>query len=108
MAWARIDDQYAEHPKIVGLSDRSFRLHTAAICLANRKLTDGHLSTHDTRMLLALTKASKRHVVELVDSQVWEANGDGWQIRGYLDWNPDAESVKARRDADRRRKRGNP
>ena len=97
MAWARIDDQYAEHPRIVGLTDRTFRLHTAAICLANRKLTDGHLSTHDTRMLLALTKATKRHVDELLEAGVWETNGDGWVIRDYLQWNPDAETVKGRR-----------
>jgi len=108
MAWARIDDQYAEHPKIVALSDRAFRLHTAAICLANRKLTDGHLSTTDTRVLLALTKATRKHVAELVYGGNWDTNGDGWVIRDYLQWNPDAETVKARREADRRRKRGNP
>ena len=107
MAWARIDDQYAEHPRIVGLTDRSFRLQTAAICLANRKLTDGHLGDADTRVLLALTKATKRHIEELIAAGVWTKNGHGYVIRDYLDWNPDAETVKERRRKDNERRNRN-
>ena len=108
MAWAKLDDQFVEHPRIVGLGDRAFRLQVAAICLANRKLTDGHISVHDGRILMATVKANKRHVDELLEHGVWEENGDGWVIRDYLQWNPTAESVKERRRKDQERKRGNP
>lgn len=108
MAWAKLDDQFVEHPRIVGIGDRAFRLHVAAICLANRKLTDGHISSHDARILMATVKANRRHTDELVGHGVWETNGDGWQIRDYLQWNPTAESVKERRRKDQQRKRGNP
>ena len=107
MAWAKLDDQFAEHPKIVQLGDRAFRLHVAAICLANRKLTDGHISSHDGRILMASVKANRRHTDELVERRVWETNGDGWQIRDYLQWNPDAETVKERRRKDNERRKGN-
>jgi hypothetical protein len=108
MAWAKLDDQFVEHPRIVPLGDRAFRLHVAAICLSNRKLTDGHISSHDGRILMASVKASRRHTDELVELGVWETNGDGWQIRAYLQWNPTAEYVKERRRKDQERKRGNP
>ena len=107
MAWAKLDDQFVEHPRIVPLGDRAFRLHVAAICLANRKLTDGHISTHDARILMATVKANRRHAMELVNHGVWEPNGDGWEIHDYLQWNPDAETVKERRRKDNERRNRN-
>lgn len=106
MAWARLDDQFVEHPRIVGLTDRAFRLQVAAICHANRKLTDGHISTHDAKVLCAMTSAGPARIAELVDAGVWETNGDGWQLRDYLQWNPPAEIVKERRRKDKERKHG--
>ena len=109
MAWAKLDDEFVEHTRISKLSDRAFRLHVAAICHAARKLTDGHISETDGRILRALTKARRRHIDELLDAGVWTPNGDGWVIRDYLDYNPSAETVKERRKkwADRQnRKRG--
>lgn len=105
MTWAKLDDQFPEHPRIVGLSDKAFRLHVAAICVTARKLTDGHINNHDGRMLLAMTKASRKHVVELLESGVWQMNGDGYVIRDYLDYNPPASVVKERRKSEAERLR---
>jgi len=110
MAWAKLDDQFVEHPRISGLSDKAFRLHVASICHASRKLTDGHISETDARVLRALTRTGARHVDELLEAGVWNVNGgDGWVIRDYLDYNPSSEAVKERRKkwAERQnRKRG--
>lgn len=106
MAWAKLDDQFAEHPRISPLSDKAFRLHVASICHAARKLTDGHISETDARVLRALTRTSARHVDELLESGVWTANGgDGWVIRDYLDYNPAADEVKERRKTEAERLR---
>lgn len=105
MTWAKLDDQFPEHPRIVGLSDKAFRLHVAAICHASRKLSDGHVSVTDSRVLRALTRSSSRHVDELVERGVWEQNGDGWVIRDYLDYNPPASVVKERRKSEAERLR---
>jgi hypothetical protein len=107
MAWAKLDDEFVEHPRISPLSDKAFRLHVAGICHAARKLTDGHISRTDARILQALTKARGRHIDELLDAGVWTENGDGWVIRDYLDYNPSAVKVKERRKAwlDRQNKR---
>ena len=97
MAWAKLDDEFVEHPRISPLSDKAFRLHVAGICHAARKLTDGHISPTDARILLALTKTRRRHIDELLDAGVWTENGNGWVIRDYLDYNPSSETVKERR-----------
>ena len=98
MTWAKLDDQFVEHPRISPLSDKAFRLHVAAICHASRKLTDGHISATDIRILQALTRARTKHIEELLASGVWTANGgSGWVIRDYLDYNPPADQVKERR-----------
>jgi hypothetical protein len=103
--WAKLDDQFPEHPRIVGLSDKAFRLHVAAICLSARKLTDGHIGTTDARILEAITRTRAKHADELVEAGVWQVNGAGWVIRDYLDYNPPAEQVKERRRRDVERKR---
>jgi hypothetical protein len=41
MTWVRLDDQFPDHPKVVNLSDRAFRLHVWGICYSARFLTDG-------------------------------------------------------------------
>jgi hypothetical protein len=106
MAWAKLDDQFVEHPRISVLSDKAFRLHVASICHASRKLTDGHISETDARVLRALTRTGKRHVDELLDAGVWNVNGgNGWVIRDYLDYNPPADEVKERRKAEAERLR---
>lgn len=106
MSWAKLDDQFAEHPRIIGLSAKAFRLHVSSICLAARKLTDGHVSQRDTKLLHAVAGTNKRHTEELVEAGVWETNGDGgYVIRDYLDYNPPAEQVKERRKAERERLR---
>lgn len=106
MAWAKLDDQFVEHPRISGLSDKAFRLHVASICHAARKLTDGHISHTDCRVLQALTSTRGRHVDELLKAGVWTENGGtGWVIRDYLDYNPPADVVKERRRRDLERKK---
>lgn len=106
--WVKLDDRYYEHPAIAGLSDKAFRLHTAAICRCNQQLTDGHIGELDLRVIQAVTRAKQRHVDELVDAGRWETNGSGYHISGWLDWNLPAEIVKERRRKDAERKKGNP
>lgn len=37
MSWVRLDDGFAEHPKIVSLTDREFRLWVALLCYCARQ-----------------------------------------------------------------------
>lgn len=44
MSWVRLDDGFADHPKIAALDDRAFRIHIWALCYSARHLTDGFLA----------------------------------------------------------------
>ena len=46
MAWTKLDDGFADHPKVAPLSDPAFRAFVAGLCFANRYLTDGVLPGH--------------------------------------------------------------
>ena len=98
MSWLKIDDGFAEHPKVSELTDRAFRLHMAALCFCARNLTDGILTARSVKVVCALTSAAPRHIAELRDAGLWVGRGDGWVVKDYLDYNPDAESVKALRE----------
>lgn len=99
MTWARIDDVFPDHPKVVELSDRAFRVHVAAICYAARHLTDGHIPKAAVPGLAAGRKAA---VTELVRSGLWDKNGNGgFVIHDYLDYNPSREEIEAERERKR-------
>ena len=108
MSWLRIDDNFVEHPKVLDLSDRAFRLHMAGLCFCARNLTDGVLVARAVKTVCAITGANRRHLVELRDVGLWDERADGYAIRDYLDYNFDRESIKALREkrADAGRKGG--
>jgi len=82
--WFRLNGNFAEHPKVMDLSDRAFRLHVAALCHATRNLTDGFLSELAVKVACALAKATRRHVVELRDAGLWIGVDGGWEIKDYV------------------------
>ena len=96
--WFRLDGDFVEHPKVMDLSDRAFRLHVAGLCYATRNLTDGILADRAVKVVCALTAATRKHVVELRDAGLWVALENGYEIKDYLDYNPDAETLKELRD----------
>jgi hypothetical protein len=105
MPWARIDDGFFDHPKIEALTDRAFRAHIAAICLANRYLTDGVLTNGQV-----LKIANKPVRKQLISAGLWEpVNGcdesAGIRIHDFLDYNRDAVTVKAERQRNAERQK---
>lgn len=95
MPFANLDDQYAEHPNNWDLSDAAFRLQTAAICYANRHLTDGRIPASKVRTLVP--KFQRRALDELLVAH-WLDLGDAYEVRDFLDWNRSKEEVEGHRD----------
>lgn len=93
MSWVKLDDNFVGHPKVVGLSDRAFRVHVRAISYSARQLTDGHIPAGALRELAASRKA----VTELISASLWHESGDGYQINDYLAYNPSRSKVLADR-----------
>lgn len=94
MTWVRIDDGFADHPKICGLSDAAFRLHVHAFCYASRQLTDGFIPV---RWLTGGRGKEPKAVQILVDAGLWEATDGGYRIHDYLKYQQSRETVEINR-----------
>jgi hypothetical protein len=108
MSWLRIDDGFAENPKIADLADRTFRLHVVALCYCARNLTDGLVTARALRVLAAIVGVNTvaKNVSQLVDAGLWmPLDGGDYTIKDYLEYNPTAEKVKEERARNAARQR---
>lgn len=94
MTWVRLDDLMPDHPKIAPLSDRAFRLHISGLCYAARALTDGHVPRPVAQRLVP---SARRAIDELVGSQIWEEDADGYEIHDFGEYQQTRESVLEQR-----------
>ena len=100
MTWVKLDDGFADHPKIERLSADAFRAFVHSLCYSSRHLTDGHIPD------AALQRIARRSAVrELEGCGLWERNGDGIVIHDYLEFQPSSAQIRQRRAADSARKR---
>lgn len=95
MAWANFDDNFADHPKVAGLSDQAFRLHTSGILYCAKYLTNGVVPVAQAARLTPGFK--KEHVRELITAGLWDSQGDGYHIHDYLQWNRSREQILSER-----------
>jgi hypothetical protein len=109
MTWLRLEDNFAHHPKIMALSDRAFRLHLSALCHCAEFSTDGYVDKGIERAirgrLAGDSRARTRHLNELVAGGLWAPVNGGYLIHDYLDYNPSAAEVKAKREQAAERQR---
>jgi hypothetical protein len=101
LTWLKIDDGFAEHPKIQDLADRTFRLHVVALCYSARNLTDGFIGERPLKIITAIMGASRvsGNVAQLVAAGLWDEAEGGYQIKDFLEYNPPADEVKKKRAA---------
>jgi len=109
MGWVRLDDNFADHPKVIALSDTAFRLYIEALCYSNRQLTDGFIPN---AVYLKLSKDDEADY--LIEAGLWErVHGNvispelttGYQIRSYTEYQPTREKVEEKREQAKERLR---
>jgi hypothetical protein len=115
MSWAKFDDQYPDHPKIVEVGPLGMALHTAATCYCARYLTNGFIPKNQITKLLNLegilvenngvshAVTNKEITEELIRVGLFESAPGGYKIHDYLKYNPNADQVKAEREVTRLR-----
>lgn len=93
MSWVRLDDGFAQHPKVAGLSDRAFRAHVEALCYCASYMTAGRIPAAAFR----LTGATPRVRDELLSAGVWDELAGELHIHDWLIYNgrTTAEKVAA-------------
>ena len=100
MGWVRLDDGYAEHPKVVGLSDAALAMEVRGLCYTSRQGTDGFVPDACLH-LLTRSAAPAEVVAELVAVARWERDDvrGGFWIHGYGDHHPTNQQRDAKRAA---------
>lgn len=82
MAWAKVDDGWWAHPKVMGLSLPARGLWVSALSWSCHQRQD----TVPERFL-AMVSADVEHAVELVEAGLWDhADGGGWVIHDWAEY----------------------
>jgi hypothetical protein len=112
MAWLRIESNFASHRKVLaagqqlgkGAVARVIGIWTIGACYAVAHLTDGLVP----RLILEDTRYDKKptEVIDaLVAAGLLRAEGDGYRLHDFNEYNPSAADVKEKRRTDLARKR---
>jgi len=103
MSWAKIDDHFFGHPKVVNTSLAARGLWITALSWTAALRTDGWIPEEIIPVLAADGENRGQIptwvVEELVSHRLWERGEGGYRIHDFLDWNPSREEVDARRAA---------
>jgi hypothetical protein len=119
--WIKLDDHFADHPKIVEVGTIGLAVQIRALCYCARYLTDGFL-TESVGSLLTnppdlphqdlLSDPDPRPLVEkMMASGLWDKVKKGYMVHDYLKYNPSRKQVLESRERDLMRKKsskGNP
>lgn len=116
MTYLHLDDNFAQHPKIAGLSDAALRLHIAGLCYCARNLTDGIIPGAIVQSLTPHYRKAPL-IAELTGGRIWVETGptfgrNFYEVHDFLDWNDSRNTVLQRienaRKAARTRWNGRP
>lgn len=99
MPWVRIDDRFAQHPKIMAVGPVAMAMQVAALGYCNRELTDGFVPRSVARTLIDCdpesgVSVSAQWVIErLVNAGIWGVVEGGYYIHDYHEYQPSKEQV---------------
>jgi len=86
MPWAKVDDQWFAHRKVVGLSLAARGLWTTVLSWSCAQRTD-HVPRHMVVFLAGGDPEVMGLAADLVDSGLWKVNGiDGWVIHDWHEY----------------------
>lgn len=102
MPWVKLDDMFADHPKIAEAGPLAGWLYVCGLCYAGRYLTDGFIPKAQVRKLADVDNAPEL-AARLVEVGLWEVVDGGYMIHDYTKYNPSAEQVKAERERNAQR-----
>ena len=103
MPWIRLDDQWFDHPKFLGVSDAGQILWIKGLTYAVRHLTDGFIPSLAVPKFLQDPKRASAAIKDLIRAGLWIEVQGGYQVHDYKDYQPLASKVKAERAATRER-----
>jgi hypothetical protein len=106
MAWAKVDDRFHEHPKVIEVRAQGgwapIGLWLAALTWSNSNLTDGLIPASWVKL-----NNGMEHAEHLVTAGLWieDAETEGFRFKDFGDYQPSRADVIAKREKDLERKR---
>lgn len=102
MTWFKVDDSFHSHPKVLATDPAALGLWVVAGAWCSSNLTDGFVPDYAlTRLLPDGAELAKK----LVTSGLWTRTKGGYRFHDWLDYNPSADTVRAEREAAKKRMR---
>ena len=98
VTWIKIDDQFADHPKVIQAGPLAGWLYVCGLTYAGRYLTDGFIPAGQLRKLADVDNAPEL-AERLVAARLWEEADGGYMIHDYLKYNPSRAEVEAERES---------
>ena len=95
MTWVKIDDSFPDHPKVIGLSDKAFRVHIEGLCYCGRFLTDGFIPTTVATKFVSSDLAI---IDELCEAGLWIDLPNGYEIHDYLEHQSSKSDVTEKKE----------
>lgn len=92
MSWIKLDDRFADHPKIVEAGPEAAWLFICGLCYCARYLTDGLIPKAQVRKLADIEDV-KQSVTKLLSTCLWENAEDSYRVHDYLDYNLSREQA---------------
>ena len=96
MAWFKVDDRLWGHPKWLATPARARSLWVTAGSWSAAMETGGKVPTH----VLPMLGGRPADASALVTVGLWATRRDGWAFHDWDQFQPDAASLKAKRDAE--------
>lgn len=106
MGWARMDDGYMDHPKIMDAGPWAELLDRRAIEHCAKYETDGLVSKSGLRRISRDIPKVPQRVLSLIECGRWSLNETGgWLVHDFLEFNPSKEEKQTQREQGRERQR---
>jgi hypothetical protein len=100
MAWAKVDDRFHEHPKVIEVRAQGgwapIGLWLAALTWSNSNLTDGLIPASWVKL-----NNGMEHAEHLVSAGLWieDAETEGFRFKDFGDYQPSRADVIAKRES---------
>lgn len=104
MAWALLDDNFPNHPKVVQAGPVAAYLFVCGLCYCRKFHTEGFIPSNAIKTLGVSTNP-RRLVDALIVAGLWERTEAGVRVHDYVSMYPDDSGDKARKEEVSRKRR---
>lgn len=98
MSWIKLDIGMPNNPKVLGISDKGFRIYIESICYAGSYMTDGIIPLAYVKKNLA-----EDVIDELVTRNLWKVTGEKIEIVNYMEHQTPKDEIEKKRESGRKR-----